>query len=81
MQCLFPPWLIPTGGLWLHTGSLTWEVHAGSDCSLSVYGQETLSVQDVLGKELKSEAEDFGASESGSVHVRCTAVTTAKGPG
>lgn len=82
MQCLFPPWLIPAEGRWLCTRSLAWEVHTGSACSPSMYGQEAPSVQDLLGKELKSEAGDFpGAPESGSVHVHCTAVTAAKGPG
>ncbi|XP_009708176.1 PREDICTED: voltage-dependent calcium channel gamma-2 subunit-like, partial [Cariama cristata] len=44
-----------------------------------MYGQKALSIHDLLGKESKSEAGDFpSASESSSVHVRCTAVTAAK---
>lgn len=67
---------------WLCAGSLAWEVQTGSAGSPSMCGQEVLSTQDLLGKELKSEAGDFpSASESGCVHMRCTAVTTAKGPG
>lgn len=47
-----------------------------------MYGQEELSVQDLLGKELKSEAGDLpSVPEWASVHMHCTAVTAAKGPG
>lgn len=82
MHCVFPPWLIPTGRLWLRARNITWEVYAGSACSSSMYGQEELSVQDPLGKELKSEAGDLpSALECASIHVHCTAVTAAKGPG
>lgn len=81
MHCVFPSRLTPTGRLRLRTRNITWEVHAGSACSPNTYGQEELSVQDLLGKELKSEAGDLpSARESASVHVHCTAVTAAKGP-
>lgn len=59
MHCIFPPWLIPTETLRLCARNITWEVYAGSACSPSMYGQEELSVQDLLGKELKSEAGDL----------------------
>lgn len=77
MQCLCPPWLIPTGGLWLCAGSLSGEMHTGSTCPCSVNGQKALNIQDLLGEELKSEA----ASESSSVHMHCTTVAAAKAPG
>lgn len=41
MQSLFPPWLVPAGGL---------------AYSPSTYRQEAVSIQDLLGEELKSEA-------------------------
>lgn len=61
--------------------AVRWQPRLGGARRLCLLPQpeQALSIQGLLGKELKYEAGDFPtASESSSVHVRCTAVTAAK---